>query len=137
MRQQRIVDAHLVQVLMGAPDIVRILARDAFALTHQREHRLFGQASGILLMVAVGDVGERIEAPAVVEPQRQPSFEIDGGRLLTGAQVVDRLVGLLGGDAEGDAAADAAPIEAEHQSRNFRRAAMDMRQDAQGAMVAV
>ena len=70
-------------------------------------------------------------ARVVVEPDPPPGFQIDHGDLLAGTQVVDGLGPFVGRHPVGDAAAIAAAVEAEHQSRLFRRAAVHEGIDAQ------
>src|SRR6516225_852029 len=96
------------------------------------------QPSRILHMAAIDHIGKRADAlPRIVlEPHRAHHLAIDGGHLLARTQIGDRLPAVFCGHAERDAAADAAAIEPEHQSRFFRRTAMDEGIDAEGAMLA-
>ena len=123
------------QMVEGVQDVVLVRAGTPDRADHPLCRLVGVERSGILLMSSVDHVGDGLDHLSVVEPDRQPAFEIDVGDQLALAQVIYDLAFELAGNAEGQAKAGAAAVEAEHQSRPFRRAAMHERGDAQRAPV--
>src|SRR5882724_12951964 len=89
-------------------------------------------------MAAIDHVDERADALAlfVLQPHRSLHLAIDRGDLLALTQIGDGGAAVPFGDPECDAAAGAAAIQAEHQARLFRRAAMNEGIDAERTMFA-
>jgi hypothetical protein len=135
--QDRIADADLHEVLVGGAHVIRVGARQAYSLAHEAHHVGFGQAAGVLRVAAVGYEGQGGHAAAVVETDAHEALHVNARYLLALAQVGDGGLGVLQRDAEGDAAAAPAPVEAEHETWRLRGTAMHMREDAQGAVIAV
>src|SRR5947207_8252981 len=120
----------------GRQYVVQVCPGMAMALPHQMKLLLDVEPAGILRMAAVDDVDERAHPPSrlAAERDRSRGFAIDHRDLLARAQILDRVRprGFL--DPVGDAAAGAALVEAEHESRLLRRAAVDEGIDAERAM---
>ena len=104
---------------------------------HDRRGLSLVEAAGILLVIAVDDVGDRADDLAAVEPDRQHALEIDAGDQLAVAQIGQHLVAQFARHAEGEADAGAAAVEPEHQPRPLARAAIDEGGDAERAAEAV
>ena len=94
------------------------------------------QPAGILHMTAIDDVAHRPHAaPRVLfELDLAHGFDIDRRDLFARAQIVQRFGARRSGDPVGNAAAHPAAIKPEHDPGPLRRAAMDKREHAKGAM---
>jgi hypothetical protein len=134
--QRAVDDAHRLEVADRAEQIIPAVAGAAGAAAHEVEQPVVAELPGVLRMVAPDDVTPGGNATAG-NGDRQPFAPIDIGDQLAVVQVGEDLALLFGFDPERPAAARAAAIEAEHQARLLRRAAMDDRIDAQAAVIAV
>src|ERR1700728_811671 len=87
------------------------------------------QPPGILYVAAIDDEAQGPHLPPRPLFKLDPphGFEIDGGDLLSLAQIGDSLRARRGGDAKGDPAAHAAAVEAEYQARLLGRATVNER----------
>ncbi len=132
-----VMDVEPQQMFVGVAHIGGIVAIEADALGDQANHLVFRQPPGILDMRAVDDIGEGLGAAAVDESHAERFLQIDRGDEFAFAQIANRFGAVAARDLEGDALAGAAAIEPQHQPRPLRRAAMDMREDAQRAVIAV
>lgn len=132
-----IVDAQPLQMFVGISDIGRIVAIEAHALRDESGHFVRWQAAGILGVIAIDDIGERIDAAAVSEAQSDGFFEINRSHQLPFAQIGDGLRARIGRDTEGDPIARPAMVKSQHETRPFRRPAMNMRENTKAAMVAL
>ena len=124
-------------MFVSIADIGGIVAIDADAFGHQPAHFLHGQPPGILGMIAIDDIGQRLRAAAVGELQRHRFFQIDRSHQFALAQIGDGVVAVAAGDAEGDALTGAAMVKPKDKAGTLRRAAMDMGEDAQRAVIAM
>ncbi len=133
--QPAVADAERLQMFEGARHIGLVVAGLANSARYHRGGISGGERAGILLMPAVGDVGDRIDPVAVFQPERQQALQIDARHLLTRAQVGHDLLARITGHPERHADAGAAPVETQHQARPGRGAAMDEGIDAKRTTV--
>src|ERR1700761_5051761 len=91
------------------------------------------QRAGVLRMIAVGDIGDRLNQGALPEEDAHRLFKVHRSDLLAFAKISDRCLSLGRRHAKSRAMASAAAIKAEDEARLFRRAAMYPRIDAEGA----
>ena len=129
-------DSERHEMFVGIAHIIGIAARNADTLADEPHQFGKRQAAGILGMARFDDIGENPGAPAIGEGRRQICLVIDERDLFALAQIGDGRVAQGGGDPEGDAPACAAAVEPEHEPRPIRRTAMDVRIDAQRAVIA-
>src|SRR5579863_783753 len=87
-------------------------------------------------MLAVGDIGQRGDHSAFRQKNADDPLVVHGRHLLALAKVAKSRLPLRRLDSEGCAVAGAAAVEAEDEARPLRRAAMDVRIDAEAAPVA-
>ena len=115
-----VADAQRLEMLQRAENIVLVGAGLADRAAHhgRRIHRV--KRAGILLMLAVDDVGHRLDRAAAVEANLERALEIDVGDQFALAQIGDDLVAQVARHAECQPDAGAATVEAEHQAGPFR-----------------
>lgn len=117
---------HILAVRSGMP----------VCLANEMKLRVVIETAGVLRMTMVGDIDESPD-PALASVKQHDlagGFPIHVGDLLTLAQIGHCLSPNRPVDAVGDPAAGSAAVEPKNEPRLFRRAAMDERIDAQGAM---
>src|SRR4051812_45192967 len=102
-----------------------MVAADMMKLLVERE------TAGILGVAAVDHVAERRNGLIALEPDPAQTFAVDHCDLLAGPQVLDGRCPIGGGNPKRDAAAGADVVEAEDETRPFRRAPMEKRIDAE------
>ena len=95
------------------------------------------KSANILLMIAVGGVGDGHDLAPVVQMQAMARFEIDRCDLFAFAQIGKRGHGLFVRHAKSDAPAAPAPIKPENKTRAIRRAPVMDGRDAQGPVIAM
>lgn len=135
--QNRVGDAHLQEVLVGGVDVVGICAGNARALAHVAQEVGIREPTGILRVVAIHHVGHGNHDPSPLEVNREAPFAVDRGHLLPFAQIMKRRRGLGRGNAKSHPVAASPTVEAEHESRPLRSAAVDVRIDAKRPMIAI
>jgi len=138
LMQLRIAKTFRLDRLHRRQDIFAVGARLPVPLLHVTELLRQRQPPGILHVPAVDHVDQRADPlpRLVLQPHRPHHLAIHRGDLLARAQIGDRIGAVLRRDPERDAAAGAAAVEAEHEARLFRRAAMHEGVDAERAMLA-
>jgi len=120
----------------GFHHIITVGAGLAMALAHVMQTFRQRQPAGILHVAAINDVTHRPHAASRVlfELDLAHRFDIDRRDLFARPQIVQRVDARRSGDPIADAAAHAAAIEPEHKPGPLRRAAMDKREHAKGAV---
>ena len=103
-------------------------------LPHEPFNIRFVEPPGILNMAPIDRITKGGNSTSVYKPGRQKQCAIDARHLLALAQIGDRVVSRRSRHAKSHVLAGA--VEAENEAGFFRRAAMDMRIDAEGAMIA-
>ncbi len=104
------------------------------ALQDEFEQARMVEPARILRMPPVDQIGQRLDLPAIGQPDGAESLVIDLVELLALGQVGMGRLHLGGGHAEGDAVAGAAMVKAEHEARRLDRATMPHRIDAERPM---
>ncbi len=130
-------DVQSHQMFVGVAHIGGIIAIDADALGHKSGHVLKGQASGVLGMPTIDHKSQRRNAATVGKSQRHGFFEVDRRHQFTLAQIVDRGPAIPRRDPKRHALTGAAAIQPQNKARPLGRAAMHMRKNTQGAMIAM
>src|SRR5262249_22093948 len=139
LAEQRVVHAGLLQMPEALHHIFHVAPSLTLAALDDADLRFERKVAGILSVVAVDEIGQRLEHPAraVEQAYGADRLDIDVGDLLALAEIRDRLVLCARGDAVDDTAAGAASIEPEHEAWCSMGAAMHHRIDAERAMRAL
>ena len=124
-------------MLIGVAHIGRIIAIHPDAFSDKAGHIVERQPTGVLSVAAVDHISERRDAAAVGKAQPDGFFEIDRRHQFPLAQIGDGRGAVLSCDAKSDALTGAPPVQSEHQSRSFGRAAVHVRKNAQRPMISM
>ncbi len=106
--------------------IIGIGARNAYPLRYQTHQFCAIEQTGILLMLRIGNVANRIDDALIGERRPKPRFEINIGHLLTPAKVSERCLRGLRGNTKGYAFTRSAAFETKHKTGPLARPAMNM-----------
>jgi hypothetical protein len=117
--------------------VILVRARLADGAAHRRGRVRGVEPPGILIVRAVDDITQRLAARAGGKGDRQHALQIDMGDEFAGAQIVEHLLAQVARHPKGKPDTRSAPVEAEHEARPRRRAAMHERAHAQRPAVAV
>jgi len=144
------VDTEFVEMGVRVAHVIGIGARPARALAHETEQRVVIETSGILGMAAVDDVDEStgpgsakqlcdaiMLRPCGIERDGEASFGIDARDLFPLPQVGEGFRRPPGRHAKRHAQARSAAIEPQYEAGPFRRAAVNVREHAERAVIAV
>lgn len=139
--QGRIVAALRLNFGNGGKNIVAVRPGSAMTLSYQMQLAFQVEAPGVLRMATVYQEHEGTHVAGRLcrrgtERNASRAFKVDLGYLLALAQIRHGCVPLCRRHPIGDAAASAAAVEAKHQTRFLRGAAVDEGIDAQGAVEA-
>jgi hypothetical protein len=122
---------------MGRADVIRVGSRNTRALAHIAQEVGIREPTGILRVTAIHYVGHGDHDPPLLEVNREAPFAVDRGRLLPLAQVMKRRRGFGRRNAKSYPVTASSTVEAEHESRPLRSAAVDVRIDAKRAVIAI